>query len=275
MRRLAGTLGAAFLLFSLGGCALTDDYYLESQHASGGEATGGTVGGSGVIPRGGGAGNSSAQGGGVAVGSSSGGAESMLLDAGGANDAGAATGGAPAEPCQPSTERCNGHDDNCNGLIDELVCNSNQYGTTGCTGFVIDGSSRHGYMLCTGNPKPWAQAQRTCEGQEMRLAWLETPAENAAVSATISKLTNAPDVLIGATDQVKEGAWVWDGNGGFQFWHGAANGMPVSGTFNAWGMGSPNNANNAEDCGVLNPQTAQWDDRSCFADYAFLCEDLN
>jgi hypothetical protein len=107
----------------------------------------------------------------------------------------------------------------------------------------------------------------------MRLAWLESEQENKDVTAAIAKIASSTEVLFGATDAAMEGDWVWPGQGGFPFWRGAEMGMPVNGAYNDWAAGTPNDANMSEDCGVLLVTSVTWGDRSCAANWAFLCEE--
>ncbi|HYQ17573.1 MAG TPA: C-type lectin domain-containing protein, partial [Polyangiaceae bacterium] len=174
--------------------------------------------------------------------------------------------------CMPATERCNGHDDNCNDVVDEQACNSRANNTTGCAGFVTPSRPDHGYMLCTTTPKDYVEAQAACEQQSMRLAWLESEAENTEVSTKVHALTD-DEVSFGATDAAVEGDWLWDGAGGFQFWKGDENGEPVGGAFNKWAPGTPNDDNGGEDCAVLNAANGFWGDRACSIQYAYLCEE--
>ncbi len=282
MRSGVQLLGAGVLvLLGVSGCPVTDDYFIEADHAVGGSAgvenTGATGSGAQASGSGGsgGSGGATAQGGTAGdVAVSTGGVTEIPLagrpNAGQPAEAGA--GGMPPTPCIPTTERCNGHDDDCDEFVDELACNTTDNGTTGCTGFTIATDPNHGYMLCTGTAKDYTHAKDSCAGQEMQLAWLESAEENTAVAATIRKLTNQTDILFGATDAVKEGDWYWDGPAGFQFWKGEETGVVVGGNFNAWAAQTPNNNNN-EDCIVMNPTTAFWGDRTCFGYYAYLCED--
>jgi Lectin C-type domain len=298
----ARLLGAgAFILLGVSGCPVTDDYFIErSQPAISGAGTStdaDSTGGSDTLSQAGTAqaGTASAQGGsaqgGLGGSANPTGGKSTAGDAaapaGGAPDMGQAgdggAGGAPAcepggelcnPPCVPGTERCNGHDDDCDDAVDELVCNSNQNGTSACFGFVLADHPQHGYMLCTSKTRNYAQAKQSCAGQDMRLVWLESADENNAVALKVEALTLEADVLIGATDQVTEGYWFWDG--GVQFWKGNENGAPVNGSFAAWAQGNaPDNNNTGEDCGVLAPKTGVWNDRSCLANYPFLCEEKN
>ena len=267
MRERAGLTAASLLLLALlSGCPMTDDYFIQgasvvagASATSGGESNGGVMSGQAGIPPSGGAG--SGQGGAAGAGR-----------AGSQTASGAVSGSAGTPGCDPTTERCNGHDDNCNDLVDEQACNSRGNGTTGCAGFVV-GAPNHGYMLCTATAKDYADAQLACEQQSMRLAWLETEPENAAVSEKVAALTS-DEVWIGASDEAVEGEWLWDGlKGGAHFWLGAADGTPVDGAFEAWVSGTPNDDNGGEDCAVLSPTIAEWGDRSCSTRYAYLCEE--
>jgi hypothetical protein len=227
MRRI-GLFGVgAITLFGVAGCPLTDNYFIEVDQAP--------AGGTG--------------------GMSAGGAQ-----AGGAISAGA--GGAGAA-CVPRTERCNGHDDDCNGSVDELAC------AAGCTGFVLSLDSTHGYMFCTGR-RTWVQARDTCAAQGMLLARVESSAENRELARALAALSTDNEVTFGANDQAVEGDWVWDG--GTQFWEGGQTGTATGGSFVIWASGSPDNSNN-EDCGIINPSAATWADRSCAGTHVYVCED--
>jgi hypothetical protein len=263
MLQRARLLGVGSLLVaSLSGCPMTDDFYIDtgSSNSSGGDAS------------------STSGGGGVGGQSDPGklGMAGMLMPKPkpmptpvGGSDGG---GGDPLGACSPSTERCNGHDDNCNDLVDEQACNSKANGTVACAGFVIASRPDHGYMLCPTTPKTYADAQRACEQQSMRLAWLETKAENDEVAAKVHALTN-DEVAFGANDIAEEGQWVWDGVGGFRFWRGDENGAVVDDAFAAWAAGTPNDDNGGEDCAVMNPANGVWGDRACSTQYAYLCEE--
>lgn len=248
---------STFALLGLTGCPLTDDYFIEAGQAgrTGAAALSGT-------------------GGAVAQGSASappGGASSLP---GGGNEALGATGGsaqggdaAASGTCLPRTERCNGHDDNCNDMVDEGACDS----ALGCTGFTLGLDPEHGYMFCSEH-KNWTQAQAVCAAQDMRLASLETSAEGGELAQALGDLT-ADDTWLGANDQAVEGEWVWDG--GAQFWQGNQKGSSVDGAFVAWANGSPDNSGNGEDCAIINPNTEAWADRSCAGAHAYVCEDTS
>jgi hypothetical protein len=267
------------MLFGLAvsGCPVTDDYFIEPAAVMAGTAgassSSGAQGGADAQMAGASSAGSSltsaGSGGNAGTASGSGGAADAPI--GGALETG--PGGESSMPCVPSTERCNGHDDNCNELIDELACNSMSSGTVGCSGFVLADRPAHGYMLCTGITRDYAHAQDACQAQSMRLAWLETDSENQEVSAKVNAASPNLETWFGANDIANEGKWFWDGNGGTQFWNGDQNGQPVKSAFSAWAPWSPNNTNNSEDCAVLNAGTASWSDRSCTIKFAYLCEE--
>ncbi|HEX2871816.1 MAG TPA: C-type lectin domain-containing protein [Polyangiaceae bacterium] len=262
----------ALLLVGASGCPVTDDYYLESSHVHGVSGnTGQTTLASGGSAAAAGKASSGSGGSGSVGGSSAATAGAGDVPAGGATDV-AAAGSSATETCTAATERCNGHDDDCDDVVDELACNSMSAGTIGCSGFVLPDDPNHGYMLCTG-AKDYEHAGAACAAQNMRLAWLETAAENSAVSKKVAALSIDAEVTFGATDAAKEDEWYWDG--GVQFWKGDENGQPVGGLFNAWTDGTPNDENQNEDCAVLMSATAAWGDRSCDAKYSYLCEEMN
>lgn len=294
MRAHLKLTAVGWLALALSGCPVTDDYFIDTNAAlggsgqQGGSGGDGAQGGSDVMPQ---AGSSAQAGGGsgAVAGSDPGGATSSggteaaqaggggapeggAPDVGAAGDAGAA--GSPS-PCVPTTERCNGHDDNCNDVIDEQACNSQVNGTTGCAGFVLPSQPEHGYMLCTGVQRDYSHAQEACAAQDMRLAWIESSVENQDLATKVDALANSAEVLIGATDSADEGAWFWDE--GSQFWNGNQNGKPVNGAFTAWASQTPNNGggfNTNEDCGVLISESASWADRACSGKYAYVCEEI-
>jgi hypothetical protein len=237
---------AVALMLGVSGCPVTDDYYLLPADIKAGASSAGSLTNAGTN-----AGGSSGQAGRNAGGTGSG-------------TAGAAVGGGVFEPCVPATERCNGHDDDCDESIDEFVCK------TDCSGFVLATDPDRGYMFCSGAQKlSYDNAKKACEDQDMRLAWLTTADENGAVAQRLDSLSSDAEVLFGATDQGNEGDWIWAG--GQQFWKGEDDGNAVAGLYSNWTDGAPSNTNN-EDCALVNAASGKWGDRSCSATYPFVCE---
>ena len=234
-------------------------------HGSGGTggSTGGTTGSAGA------SGGSGTTGG--AGGAQSGGA------AGGAGRPGSGGVGGGVG-CIPSTEVCDGLDNNCNGSKDESpAC------PKGCTGFALAG---HGYMYCS-TLGDVTSAKLRCDQQGMHLAWIESAVENAALSSAVVTVANRPYTgvnqagpFIGGTDAATEGTWLW-GNG-TSFWVGGLKGGPVGSAFSNWAHDEPNdNSTGGEDCiellledGVIGSR-GQWNDVSCnWTIYETLCERL-
>jgi hypothetical protein len=207
--------------------------------------------------------------------------DASLLDAG-VLDAGVAEeAGPPPATCEASPEVCDGIDSDCDGVIDQ-----GQTCPNGCAGFALAG---HGYMFCA-EPADRGVALARCAAEAMRLAWLETPQENAAVVAGIIglDLPGAGDEIlaqIGASDSDDEDEWFWIGNGaaldGFRFWSGNAtdddDARAIGGAYENWADGEPNDTD-VEDCAVLsvsgseNRARGEWDDRDCELELPFVCE---
>jgi hypothetical protein len=197
---------------------------------------------------------------------------------GGAGGAGSG-GSAGCTPTNPSTERCDGIDNNCTGGVDEgTACPNN------CTGATRAG---HSYIFCSFESamsgtrlRSWMQADDFCAQRNLGLVFIESAEENAFVLDWITRMQLEDQVWMGANDrdppigQSNEGQWVWgSANNAVQFWQGDENGMPVMNRYENWGNGEPNNQGN-EDCGVFSANHGyDWDDRLCTNMYPnFVCE---
>jgi hypothetical protein len=184
--------------------------------------------------------------------------------------------------CVPRQEVCDGIDNNCDGRIDEGAC------ADGCLGFALKG---RGYMYCSLAVQR-IEALDRCSLEGMRLAWIETPEENAQlvaniVAANLPRPQGNTELLtyIGGSDEDREGVWRWVGNetnpDGFQFWQGSSadgGGQAVAGSYANWASTEPNDTDGTEDCAVLsalganNRNAGNWDDRDCSTPFPFVCE---
>lgn len=263
LARASLSVSGLLLVFGLSACPVTDDYFIETAGVSSRAGDGSSAGGPASTQGATGQGGSS----GAPVGP-------MPLPTGGrVGVGGEATAGSVGTCAGATMERCNGHDDNCNDVIDEEACNSEDNSTTGCSGFVVGNRPDHGYMLCKGAAKDYAQAKLACQQQSMHLAWLETEGENLQVTAKVKALSS-DEAWIGATDAAMEGEWRWDGGPrGERFWSGDESGMTVNGSYAAWMDGTPNDDNGGEDCAVLQAMSGSWGDRACSALYDYVCEE--
>lgn len=236
------------------------------------EATGGALGLAGTSPGG-------ASGGELR---DAGRLDATLVDAA-LSDAGDAALDAGPPPCAPEQEVCDGRDNDCDGVVDAPGACGAQ-----CEGFVLADRS---YMFC-GGVVPMEEARARCQLEGMRLVWLETPAESAALVERVEALgvvstAGNPELLswIGASDAAQEGDWRWVGTpavaDGPEFWQGGppdGEGQPAPGAYVSWAANEPNDGG-GEDCAAIsvlggpNRQREQWDDRNCLTDsYPFLCE---
>jgi len=118
------------------------------------------------------------------------------------------------------------------------------------------------YLLFN-TPTTWQAAQAACLAVGATLAVVTDQAEQGVVAGLSSKFpAGAPDLWLGATDEVVENSFVW------------VDGTPV--VFQSWRTGEPNNGNGggAENCSVIEGDTAEhgWDDRPCTAAAPYICE---
>jgi hypothetical protein len=105
-----------------------------------------------------------------------------------------------------------------------------------------------------------AAAARTKYGATGYLTTITSDEENDFVAA---RLNNAG--WMGASDATTENDWQWvtGPETGTSFWSGLANGSAVSGRYENWADGEPNNAGN-EDCAqFLAGSTGEWNDLPC------------
>lgn len=264
---------------STGGSASAGEAVTSGGATAGGAASGGARPGgasSGGASSGGAAPTTGGQNGGQAGAPSSGGVSAGGLP--GAAGVGGDSGGSGGGGCSAgAVERCDGVDNDCDAMIDEKAC------ATNCTGFAL---GDHGYMVCDVEVNA-NKASALCEEEGLRLAWIESADENAALLQSIEEIGSSGkgggilEVSIGATDVEKEGSWHW--RGGSDFWQGGGKGSPVDGAYANWGSGRPNNSVvdvvAGEDCAVLvidqrgDDAPGQWNDVECTLGYGVLCEE--
>jgi hypothetical protein len=142
-----------------------------------------------------------------------------------------------------AAERCNGADDDCDGIVDEGAC-------AGCEAATFRGSR---YLQCHWNvdaDTANAHCARLLRGM---LASIDDADENAfALSVRGGLIT-----WLGATDRELEGTFVW------------RDGRPV--VYSSWEAGEPNDLGGNEECVELR-ELGRWNDEECSRGRSFLCE---
>jgi hypothetical protein len=156
--------------------------------------------------------------------------------------------------CRVRPECCtSAWDATCVELVNS-ACGAN---TCACAADEIVTPSGSCYRLFTGREE-WEPARELCRrrGTGWDLATIDSPAENAFVAATIG---SEDGTWIGLNDRAPnpEGVFSW------------SNGAPVE--FTNWAEGEPNDLDD-EDCTVVYPDSAEWNDSACEFDREFLCE---
>jgi len=141
-------------------------------------------------------------------------------------------------------------------------------------------------MACT-RKTTGADAVDACSSEGMRLAWIESEAENRALLAALQEAIggDARAVRIGATDRDEEGVWRWAmGDSGPIFWYQEEEEQPfqgtaVNGSYANWADGALDGGGVLpQDCAVMfledgsNGESGEWDDVACSRDYPFVCE---
>ncbi len=122
-----------------------------------------------------------------------------------------------------------------------------------------DPTSGHCYFRLSN--QTWTSGKTACTSNGGYIASITSTREAALVS---NHIIGGSGSWTGGTDETVEGAWRWaDGPlAGRLFWVGDNNGSLVSGAYNIWYSGEPNNndgGGNRENCPVMNNDGAGWD----------------
>jgi hypothetical protein len=237
----------ALLTLSLLGCGARTSLELGDAYGAG---AGGPFmqGGGGNAPQAGAAGSSGsgASGGFAPHGGAAGGG---APPSGGAAGSGAGAGFGGSVSCMPTgPERCDGVDNDCNGVIDEgkvCPCDTRAFGN-------------RSYLFCR-MVDDWAGARVFCGRLGYHLASIRNASEDHWLEQTVNTFANAK-WWIGLNDLSQEGHFSW------------VDGTPVG--YEHFGAGEPNNAGGNENCVELNRFGVDggWNDEPCDGALPFVCE---
>jgi hypothetical protein len=165
------------------------------------------------------------------------------------------TTGAPADtgasdgPVEPTTEVCNGVDDDLDGATDEFSPSNDACGP--CV-YEVGPDVRWVYSFC-GELLPQPDAELACQLLGGTLASIADEPTNDFIFDTMPSERH----FIGYTDDLQEGAWHW------------TNAAPL--TFERWAIGEPNDAGRGQDCAVMRDLGPSWDDVDCAIPHRYVC----
>jgi hypothetical protein len=121
-----------------------------------------------------------------------------------------------------------------------------------CDGGVLEASSNTCYRVFAA-PLPWEEAVSACQDWGGLLVGIESPLEHDFVAAL-----SDTDIWLGVNDRAAEGTFV------------GTDGAPV--VFFNWSEGQPDDFLGEEDCVALRSLDLLWNDTSCTAEKAYVCE---
>lgn len=115
-----------------------------------------------------------------------------------------------------------------------------------------------GYRLIDA-PMSWDAARAACAVDGTDLVIITGDAQNQTV-IDIRDAAGLGSIWVGATDQGSEGQWRW------------VDGAPLSGGFEGWNGGEPNDGGLFEDEDCAEFEGAGWNDTECDSDHPAVCE---
>lgn len=151
-----------------------------------------------------------------------------------------------------SQEKCDGIDNDCDGLTDEV----------GCPCYVAQYKG-HSYLFCT-TEKSWDTAKNGCtnHGEGYHLVIINDAEENKWLKDQAQAVNKNKSWWIGLSEPNNDGKWFW------------VDGTPLStsGIYANWAEGEPNNYLGAENCGMMYGNSGKWNDSTCWYGLRYICE---
>ncbi|MBN2493611.1 MAG: hypothetical protein JXR96_03380 [Deltaproteobacteria bacterium] len=143
------------------------------------------------------------------------------------------------------TEICNGKDDDCDGVVDQIE---------GCP-CLTQAIGGHVYSFCDDGVS-WDEAEQLCQSYGAHLVTIDGEAENGQIRDVMIDVLHTGDFWIGYSDKDLEGSWGW------------ADGSAPS--YVNWGGGEPNGGT-GENCAEVF-SNGRWNDTNCSDRKEFVCE---
>lgn len=109
--------------------------------------------------------------------------------------------GAPVD-CVPSTELCDGVDNDCDGSVDEYSAEN-----SACDGCTLREWGGQAYDFCTGS-LTWFEARAACEERGASLVKIESEDEDEFIAETMDPW-DGEFFWVGLNELDEEGTWVW------------------------------------------------------------------
>ena len=129
--------------------------------------------------------------------------------------------------------------------------------------------SAHAYLFCS-TSYTWSQSKTRCGFYQMSLAKIESPGEDSWILKQAHDIREPRPLTffwIGASSVDSPGSWHWPD--GTTFWHGDANGSPVSNSYFNWRTFNPFNTKGAT-CVFMDNNG--WEEGDCLIRRGYVCE---
>ena len=155
-------------------------------------------------------------------------------------------------------ELCDGHDNDCDGAIDDPNPDKDGEPIPACEECVLRARGDHTYLICPVTVD-WPTAAQDCLDRGYHLADALDPGENAWLYQEVHGWYPLVGAWLGLSDRAGEGTFVWESGAALE-WTG-------------WKAGEPNAYTDAEDCvRYADDAVGAWNDADCAQLRPYVCE---